>query len=110
MLIDWISAFTPILVILVLMVRFRWGAAKAGPAGWMAAVAVAAARFGAGINLLALVQVKAFLLSIDVLLIKRKFPPLTITIPSADEVIRKGDLLVLAGLAENIKKIEKATE
>jgi CIC family chloride channel protein len=41
----------------------------------------------------------------DVLLIKRKFPPQTITLPSADEIIRKKDVLVLAGLAENIKKI-----
>ncbi|MFP4082282.1 MAG: chloride channel protein [Candidatus Aminicenantes bacterium] len=44
---------------------------------------------------------------IDVLLIKRKFPPQTITLPSAGEVIRKGDLLILAGLSENIKKITK---
>ena len=47
---------------------------------------------------------------IDVLLIKRKYPPQTITIPSADEAIRKGDLLVLAGLEENIKKILENTE
>jgi len=44
---------------------------------------------------------------IDVLLIKRKYPPQTITIPSADEFIKKGDLLILAGLEENIKKIIK---
>jgi CIC family chloride channel protein len=42
---------------------------------------------------------------IDILLIKRKYPPQTITIPSADEIILKGDLLILAGLEENIKKI-----
>lgn len=47
---------------------------------------------------------------IDVLLIKRKYPPQTITLPSADEVIRKGDLLIIAGLAENIKKIGENTE
>lgn len=47
---------------------------------------------------------------IDVLLIKRKYPPQTITIPSAEESIRKGDLLVLAGLEENIKKITEKTE
>lgn len=47
---------------------------------------------------------------IDVLLIKRKYPPQTITIPSAEENIRKGDLLVLAGLEENIKKITEKTE
>jgi lactate permease len=69
MLIDWILAFTPILVILFLMIRFQWGAAKAGPAGWLVAVVVAAGRFGAGIDLLALAQVKALLLSLDVLLI-----------------------------------------
>ncbi|GAJ24964.1 unnamed protein product, partial [marine sediment metagenome] len=44
---------------------------------------------------------------IDILLIKRKYPPQTITIPSADELIKKGDLLILAGLEENIKKIIK---
>jgi CIC family chloride channel protein len=42
---------------------------------------------------------------IDVLLIKRKYPPQTITIPSAEEVIRKGDTLIIAGLEENITKI-----
>jgi len=42
---------------------------------------------------------------IDVLLIKRKYPPQTITIPSANEVIRKGDRLILAGAEDNITKI-----
>jgi CIC family chloride channel protein len=42
---------------------------------------------------------------IDILLIKRKYPPQTIPIPSAEEVIKKGDILVLAGLTENIMKI-----
>lgn len=42
---------------------------------------------------------------IDVLLIKRKYPPQTITIPSAEEKIRKGDVLIIAGLDENIAKI-----
>ncbi len=42
---------------------------------------------------------------IDVLLIKRKYPPLTITIPSAEEVIREGDVLIIAGLEENIAEI-----
>jgi CIC family chloride channel protein len=42
---------------------------------------------------------------IDVLLIKRKFPPQTITIPSADEVIKKDDMLIIAGLEENIASI-----
>jgi uncharacterized protein with PhoU and TrkA domain len=42
---------------------------------------------------------------IDVLLIKRKYPPLTITIPGADEAIRKGDQLILAGLEESLNRI-----
>ena len=42
---------------------------------------------------------------IDVLLIKRKYPPQTITIPSGDEVIRKGDRLIIAGPEENIPEI-----
>ena len=42
---------------------------------------------------------------IDILLIKRKHPPQTIPIPSANEVIKKGDVLVLAGLTENIMTI-----
>ncbi len=44
----------------------------------------------------------------DVLLIKRKDPPQTITLPSGDEIIKKRDVLILAGLAENIKKITKS--
>lgn len=48
---------------------------------------------------------------IDVLLIKRKYPPQTIPVPSADEVIHKGDLLILTGLAESIEHvIKKPTE
>ena len=69
MLIDWLLALIPILVIIVLMVGFRWGAAKAGPAGWFVALLVALLRFGAGINLIALAHVKALLLTSDVLLI-----------------------------------------
>lgn len=44
---------------------------------------------------------------IDVLVIKRKFPPKTITIPSADEVIKKDDILTIAGLEENITSMLK---
>ena len=48
------------------------------------------------------------LFRIDVLLIRRKSPPQTITLPSADEIIRKGDILILAGHADNIQKILKS--
>lgn len=69
MLLDWILSALPVGLILVLMVAFRWGASKAGPAGWFAAVLLAAWRFGAGLQLLALSQVKGLLLTLDVLLI-----------------------------------------
>jgi CIC family chloride channel protein len=42
---------------------------------------------------------------IDVLLIKRKFPPQTITIPAAEETIKQGDQLIIAGLEESVSKI-----
>lgn len=44
---------------------------------------------------------------IDILLIKRKYPPRTITIPSAEETLKKGDILVLAGLEKNITRALK---
>ncbi|MFQ5407905.1 MAG: L-lactate permease [Anaerolineales bacterium] len=62
-------ALLPIAVVLVLMVGFRMGAAKAGPVGWLAAMAVAALFFGAGSKLVLLAQVKAALLALFVLYI-----------------------------------------
>ncbi|GAB4430994.1 MAG: L-lactate permease [Anaerolineales bacterium] len=62
-------ASTPILVILVLMIGFRWGAARAGAAGYLAAFFLAIAFFGANAEVLAYAHVKAFILSMDVLFI-----------------------------------------
>ena len=69
MTLEWLLAALPVATILILMVGFRWGAAKAGPAGWLVAVIVAAVYFGAGIEVLAAAQVKAMLLAFDVLFI-----------------------------------------
>jgi lactate permease len=69
MALEWLLAALPVATILVLMVGFRWGAAKAGPAGWLVAVILAASYFGAGIEILAAAQVKAMLLTFDVLFI-----------------------------------------
>ncbi len=44
---------------------------------------------------------------IDILLIKRKSPLQTITLPSADEIIKKADTLILVGHEDNIKKITR---
>lgn len=43
---------------------------------------------------------------IDVLLIKRKYPPRTITIPGGDEKIKQGDQLILAGLGDSLTRIQ----
>jgi lactate permease len=68
-LIDWLFAFSPILVILVLMLGFRWGGMKAGPVGCLVAMLVAVAYFGAGLELLLYSQLKALLLTLFVLYI-----------------------------------------
>jgi len=64
-----ILAITPILVILVLMVGLRWGAARAGAVGYVTAFMIAILFFGAGTELLAYSHAKAFFLSVDVLFI-----------------------------------------
>jgi len=68
-LLDWLVAFLPILAILVLMLRFRWGGAKAGAVGWLVALLVAALRFGAGWQVLAYAQLKGLLLTLFVVYI-----------------------------------------
>lgn len=42
---------------------------------------------------------------VDILLIRRKFPPQTINLPPANEVIRRGDVLVIAGTEDNLDTI-----
>ncbi|GAB4504473.1 MAG: lactate permease LctP family transporter [Anaerolineales bacterium] len=59
----------PILVILVLMIGFRWGAVRAGAAGYLAAFLLAVVFFGADGTVLAYAHARTLLLSLDVLLI-----------------------------------------
>jgi lactate permease len=66
---NFILALLPIAVILALMVGFRWGASRAGGAGYLTALIVAGAAFGAGPKLLAVAHGKALLLTVDVLFI-----------------------------------------
>ena len=66
---DFILALTPILLIFFLMVGLRWGAARAGGAGYIATLMIAISFFGTGPELLAFAHAKALLLSVDVLLI-----------------------------------------
>lgn len=64
-----IFAVFPLVLILVLMAGLRWGAAKAGVAGWLAALLIAWLRFGAGLGVLLVAQARSLLLSFDVLMI-----------------------------------------
>ena len=66
---PFILAITPIALILFLMVGLRWGAARAGGAGYLTTLAIAILFFGAGPELLAYAHAKALLLSVDVLMI-----------------------------------------
>ncbi len=68
-LLNWVLAFTPIALILILMLAFNWGGSRAGAAGWFATVALAMLRFGAEPILIAYTQTKAVLLALDVLYI-----------------------------------------
>jgi lactate permease len=66
---DLLLAALPVLVVLILMLRFRWGGARAGAVGWTMALAVAALRFGAGARVLGYAQLKGLLLTLFVLYI-----------------------------------------
>ena len=66
---NFILALAPILIIFFLMVSLRWGAARAGGAGYLVTLLIAILHFGAGPELLAYAHAKALLLSVDVLLI-----------------------------------------
>jgi lactate permease len=66
---NFFLALLPILVILFLMVGFRWGASRAGAAGYLISLIIATTLFGAGSQLLAVAHGKALLLTIDVLFI-----------------------------------------
>lgn len=66
---TWLLAFSPIAVVLVLMVGFRWGGNRAGPVGWLVAMAVAWFFFGAGPGVLAYSQLRGVLLTLYVLYI-----------------------------------------
>jgi lactate permease len=66
---TFLLAFIPIAVILFLMVGLRWGAARAGGAGYLSALFIAALFFGAGPRLLAFAHTRALLLTVDVLMI-----------------------------------------
>ncbi|MFQ5886860.1 MAG: L-lactate permease, partial [Anaerolineae bacterium] len=68
-LVGGLLASSPIGLVLFLMVGLRWGAARAGPAGWLTAFIVGFLFFGATPELLAYSQLRGVLLSLFVLYI-----------------------------------------
>lgn len=68
-LLQFLLGLTPILVVLILMVLLRWGGAKAGPAGWFAALLIATLAFKADASQIAYSQLEGVLLSLYVLYI-----------------------------------------
>ncbi len=66
---QFFLALTPIILILLLMAAFRWGASRSGGAGYILTIILSIVFFGANPKLLAYAHMKALLLSIDVLMI-----------------------------------------
>lgn len=62
-------ALSPIASVLILMVAFRWGGARAGAAGWLVASLASLLFFGADLKLIACSQASGVLLSLYVLYI-----------------------------------------
>ncbi len=65
----FILAISPILVILILMVGFRWKASRAGGLGYLTALLISWIWFGINLDTLAYAHAKAVFLIMDVLLI-----------------------------------------
>jgi lactate permease len=68
-LLSFFLALAPIALIIILMIGFRWGAARAGAAGYLSALVIAIVFFGAGPVLLAYAHARALLFALDVLFI-----------------------------------------
>jgi lactate permease len=68
-LLGFLLALSPIVVVLVLMIGFRWGGDRAGPAAWVVALLVAVLFFGADASVLLTSQIKGLMLTLFVLYI-----------------------------------------
>ena len=67
--INWLFALLPILSIVVLMLVFHWGGSKAGAFSWFLAILLSMFVFEAGFKVLAYAQIRALMLTLDVLYI-----------------------------------------
>lgn len=66
---NTLLAALPLVIILVLMVGFRWGGSKAGAMGWLSALVISALWFGAGPRVLFWAQVQGVFRALYVLYI-----------------------------------------
>lgn len=67
--IDTLLAALPLVLILILMVGFRWNGAKAGVVGWLAAIVIAVLRFAGNGAFIFWAQVEGFFRAVHVLYI-----------------------------------------
>ncbi len=68
-LLSFLLALSPIIVVLVLMIGFRWGGDRAGPAAWVTALLVAVVLFGADGQVIVVSQIRGLMLTLFVLYI-----------------------------------------
>jgi len=68
-LLNWLLAILPVLVVIILMMAFKWSGSKAGAAGLVSGILVAMIFYGAGLTVVGYAISKAILLSLDVLYI-----------------------------------------
>ncbi|MBI9049930.1 MAG: L-lactate permease [Anaerolineaceae bacterium] len=66
---NWLLALLPILSIVILMLALRWGGSKAGAFSWFLAIVLSVFVFEAGFQVLAYAQIRALMLTLDVLYI-----------------------------------------
>jgi lactate permease len=66
---KWLIAGVPIIAVLILMVGMNWGGGRAGAAGWVLALLISVVFFGSHASAIAYSQMKAVLLSLNVLYI-----------------------------------------
>lgn len=66
---DVLLALAPPLVVLILMVGFRWGGSKAGPVGWIVALVISILFFGAGLDVQFYAHIRSIILTLDVVYI-----------------------------------------
>lgn len=90
--IQWIAAFTPILLLLILLLRYNWGGDEAAPAGLLCAVLIAHFVFGGGMDMIAVAIAKGMWSALSIIMVV--LPALAIYEVSRQSgglaVIRKG--------------------